>query len=413
MPVDWSQAPTALATALGIGLLVGAVRERQHAERIGMAGVRTHTLLALAGALAAGFGTAALLVTLAAVALLGLASYRVSRERDPGLTGEVAMLVTVLLGALAQQAHALAAALGVVVAILLWAKAPLRRLSRDLISETEMQDGLVLAAAALVVLPLLPDQPVDPWGVLQLSMLWRIVVLIMAVGMLGHVAGRAVGTRRGLPVAGFFSGFASSTAAVVSFGQMGRKHAALQPAAAAAALLANLASLLLLVAVIGTVSPALVQAAAWPMAAAGASLLLVAGTALLRSTEAGSPPKDSSARAFHLTHALLIALLIAVVMLLSEALLRMFGETGAMFGAAVAALAELHAAAATIARLETTGSLPVAEARWGLVALLASTTLAKTVLAFTSGGAGYGWRVCLGLVLMTAAAAVTTAFTMH
>jgi uncharacterized membrane protein (DUF4010 family) len=411
--VDWSAAPVALATALGIGLLVGAVRERQHAERIGMAGVRTHTLLALAGALAAGFGSAALLVTLAAVALLALASYRVSRERDPGLTGEVAMLVTVLLGALALQAHALAAALGVVVAILLWAKGPLRRLSRDLISETELQDGLVLAAAALVVLPLLPDAPVDPWGVLQLSMLWRIVVLIMAVGMLGHVARRAVGARRGLPVAGFFSGFASSTAAVVSFGQLARQQPAMQPAAAAAALLANLASLLLLVAVVGTVSPGLVRASAWPMAAAAIALLLAAATGLLRGASAGELPADSSARAFHLTHALLIALLIAVVMLLSEALLRLFGEAGAMAGAAIAALAELQAAGATIARLETTGGITPQEARWGLVALLASTTLAKTVLAFSSGGAGYGWRVGLGLALMTGAAVVATALTAY
>ncbi|AKC86290.1 MgtC/SapB family protein [Pseudoxanthomonas suwonensis] len=409
--MDWNDTLAALTAALGIGLLIGAVRERQHADRIGKAGVRTHALLALAGAIAMGLGTAALLVVLAAVALLALASYRVSRQRDPGLTGEVAMLVTVLLGALTHHSPALAAALGVVVAILLWAKGPLRRLSRDLISEREMQDGLVLAAAALVVLPLLPDEPVDPWGVVQPAMLWRIVVLIMAVGMLGHVARRAVGVRRGLPVAGFFSGFASSTAAVVSFGQLSREQPALQAAATAAALLANLASLLLLVAVIGTVSPALVWASAWPMAAAGAALLTAAATGLLRRDATGNLPADPKARAFHLSHALLIALLIALVMLLAEALRHLFGEAGAMVGAAVAALAELQAAGATIARLAATGGITPAEARWGLVALLASTTLAKTLLAFSSGGAGYGLRVGAGLVSMTAAAALATWFT--
>lgn len=406
--MDWNDTLAALTAALGIGLLIGAVRERQHADRIGKAGVRTHALLALAGAIAMGLGMAVLLVALAAVALLALASYRVSRERDPGLTGEVAMLVTVLLGALTHQSPALAAALGVVVAILLWAKGPLRRLSRDLISESEMQDGLVLAAAALVVLPLLPDEPVDPWGVVQLAMLWRIVVLIMAVGMLGHVARRAVGARRGLPVAGFFSGFASSTAAVVSFGQLSREQPALQGAAAAAALLANLASLLLLVAVIGTVSPALVWAAAWPMVAAGAGLLVVAATGLLRRGAAGSLPPDPEARAFRLSHALLIAALIAVVMLLAEALRHLFGEAGAMVGAAIAALAELQAAGATIARLAATGGITPSEARWGLVALLASTTLAKTLLAFGSGGAAYGLRVGAGLMSMTAGAALAT-----
>ena len=65
----------------------------------------------------------------------------------------------------------------------------------------------------VVVLPLLPKQPIDPWGVLQPYALWRIVVLIMGVGMLGHIALRVVGTFWGLPLTGFFSGFVSSTAA--------------------------------------------------------------------------------------------------------------------------------------------------------------------------------------------------------
>lgn len=409
--MDWNDTLTALATALGIGLLIGAVRERQHAGRISKAGVRTHALLALAGALAFGLGLPVLLVLLAAVALLVLAGYQISRERDPGLTGEIAILVTVLLGALTHSAPALAGAVGVVVAILLWAKEPLGRLSRDLISETEMKDGLVLAAAALVVLPLLSDEAIDPWGVVQPAMLWRIVVLIMAVGMLGHVARRAVGARLGLPVAGFFSGFASSTAAVASFGQLGREQPALRPAAASAALLSNLASLLLLVAVIGTVSPALVLASAWPMAAASVALLATAATGLLRRKDGGELPPDPKAHAFHLSHALLIALLIAAVMLVSEGLRHLFGEAGAMAGATIAALAELQAAGATIARLGATGNISPAEARWGLVALLASTTLAKTVLGFSSGGANYGLRVAAGLLAMTGAAALVTALT--
>lgn len=406
--MDWDADPIALSTALGIGLLVGAVRERQHAhDRIGKAGVRTHALLALAGAVAASLGPLALVVALAAVALLAIASYRVSSEHDPGLTGEVAMLVTALLGAMAVEAHGLAAGLGVVVALLLWAKVPLRRLSRDLIGERELQDGLLLAASALVVLPLLPEHPIDPWGVLQLSTLWKIVVLVMATGMLGHLARRAVGARRGLPVAGFFAGFASSTAAVASFGQLARAQPALRRSAASAALLANLAALVLLAAVIAAVSPMLARAAALPLLAAGCGLLVVAAFGL-RSSTGGEPPADAGSRAFRISHALAIALLIAVVMLVAEALRRWVGDAGAMLAAAIAALAELHAAGATVARLSETGGVTAAQARWGLVALLAATTLAKTVLAFGSGGATYARLVSGGLVLMTLAAASAT-----
>ena len=407
--MDWDVSIASLSTALGIGLLVGTVRERHHApDRIGKAGLRTHALLTLTGALAAGFGTGALLVALAAVAALAVAGYRAGgAAHDPGLTGEVAMLVSVLLGAVAQQSPALAAGLGVLVAALLWAKAPLRCLSQELISEREMQDGLLLAASAPVILPLLPDRAVDPWGVVQLSTLWKIVVLIMATGMMGHVARRAVGARRGLPVAGFFSGFASSTAAVVSFGHLSRAQPALAAASASAALLANLASVLLLVAVVATVSPPLVQAIAWPMAAACAGLLLVAAHGLLRGNVDGLPAGPEP-RAFRISHALVIALVIAAVMLLAEALHRAFGDAGAMTGAIVAALAELQAAAATVARMASTGSLSTAQAAWGITGLLAAMSIAKGVIAFVSGGGAYGRQVTAGLVLMTAGAAACT-----
>src|SRR3546814_12707752 len=73
-----------------------------------------------------------------------------------------------------------------------------------------------LLASALVVLPLLPSTAVDPWGVLRPDAIWRLVVLVMGVGVLGHIAQRAAGTRWGLPLAGFFAGFVSSTAAVRS-----------------------------------------------------------------------------------------------------------------------------------------------------------------------------------------------------
>ena len=55
-----------------------------------------------------------------------------------GLTGEVALVLTCLLGGVAMRAPALAASLGVVTAVLLYAKQPLHRLTRELLSEREV-----------------------------------------------------------------------------------------------------------------------------------------------------------------------------------------------------------------------------------------------------------------------------------
>lgn len=394
--------------ALGIGLLVGVVRER-HAGGANRAGLRTHALAALAAAVAATLGTAALAVVLAAIGALAVAGYWSSHREDPGLTGEVALLLTALLGAMAPARPALAAALAVVVAILLQAKQPLHRLAREAIRDGEIHDLLLLAAAALVVLPLLPDHPLDPWGALRPALLWKFVVLVMAVGMAGHIALRTIGARWGLAIAGFFAGFASSTAAVAGFGGRVREQPALRTPAVAAALLANAASLLLFLAVVGMGAPALLRSMALPL---GASLLvLLAGGALgLRAPDGERQlPEEPPARAFKLSHALLLAAVVAAVMLVSAWMRLWFGEGGALLAAALAALVELHAAGASVAQLAMTGGLEPAPARWGLVALLAAAALSKSLLAFASGGFGYGWRVGAGLAAAVSAAAVLLA----
>lgn len=411
--MDWETALRGWVAALAIGLLVGVVRERHGVGAVegtrSIAGLRTHALVALAAAVAAQLGTAALVVALATVGALVVTSYMASQREDPGLTSEVALLLTALLGALAHSHPALAAALAVVAAILLQAKAPLHRLARDTIREGELHDMLLLAAAALVVLPLLPDHPLDPWGALRPAMLWKFVVLVMAVGMAGHIALRALGARWGLAIAGFFAGFASSTAAVAGFGGRVREQPALLVSAVAAALLANAASLLLFVAVIGVAAPALLRSMAMPLGAA-ALVLLVGGALGVRPPGRDRQlPKEPPARAFHLSHALLLAVVVAVVMLVSAWMRLWFGEGGALLAAALAALVELHAAGATVAQLATTGALAPGLARWGILALLGAAAISKSVLAFASGGAHYGWRVAFGLTASVLAAAAMLA----
>lgn len=398
-----------LFTAVSIGLLIGVMRERGHADgSVAVAGVRTHALVAICASVATGFGITVLTALLLAIGALALSGYLRTREHDPGLTGEISLLATTLLAALAQREATMAAGLAVVVAALLFAKRPLQRFARNIVSEQEVRDALLLAAAALVVLPMLPDEAVDPWGVLVPSKVWKLVVLVMTVGMLGHIALRTVGDRWGLPIAGFFSGFASSTAAVAGFGQRSRDDARLTGSAASAALLANAASLLLFVGIVGTTAPALLRASAWPLAAAVAVLVAAAALGLRRQGERQALPKEPKARAFRLSHALLLAAVIAAVLLLSGWLRSLFGDAGAVAAAMLVALAELHAAAASIAQLSASGGMSVSHAQWGLAGLLASSGLAKTVLAFASGNRRYAMHVGVGLVGMAAACALVT-----
>lgn len=400
----------ALITAVGIGLMMGLVRERLHdGVQAQAAGMRTHTLVSLLSCLSWMQGLAVFITFALLIGALTIASYWQTAREDPGMTGETALLLNVMLGGLAAENARMAAALGVLVAILLAAKAPLQKLSRELISERELQDGLMLAAAALVVLPLLPAQALDPWGAVRPATVWRIVVLVMAVGMFGHVAQRLFGARWGLPIAGFFSGFVSSSATVTGMGQHARDNATQSMACAAAALLANLASLLLFMAVVGSASPTLLRASLPALSAALLVLLTVAGFWLWRAHQTPMSWQAGSDRAFKLSQALLIAALITGVSLLAALLGERFGSAGVLVTAMLVALAEVHAAAASMAQLQTSGLVPLEVARWGVLGVLGTSSLAKAMLAFASGGARYGSQVTAGLLGMMLAAAVAMA----
>ena len=112
-----------LSVALGIGLMMGAERERRKSTRTApmAAGIRTFAMASVSGALAMQLGGVPLLaVLLASVALYTALSYWRSRDDDdPGLTTEIALMIAVLLGAKSLSAPTLAGGLAVVVTVLL------------------------------------------------------------------------------------------------------------------------------------------------------------------------------------------------------------------------------------------------------------------------------------------------------
>ena len=397
-----------LAVALGIGLLVGIERERRKGEGPEpiAAGVRTFTLIALAGALAQLVGGVGIAVAGAFTALAALASYRHTRSHDPGLTTEVAMLVVFLLGVLAMREVALAAGLGVGVALILSAKTRLHGFVSKVLTEQELHDALLLAAAAAIVLPLLPDRTIDPWGVLNLRKLWLLAVIVMSINAMGHVALRAFGARAGLLLAGLAGGFASSTATIASMGTRAKESPHLATACAGAGVVSNVSTVVQLAIVSGALSPALLRALWPPLIAAGAAIVLFALGAAWATRKLDAHETAIAGRAFEPKHALLFVVIVASVMLLSAAMLAWLGDAGLEWSLALSGLADVHAAAASAAQLVAVGRIDTAMAVPAIALAFAANSTTKLVLAFSTGGWTYGLRLMPGIVAMVAAFAV-------
>ncbi len=395
-----------LATALGVGLLIGAEREsrRTDADAPLVAGVRTFTLISLTGAMTAIIGMPAVIAGALFVGLAAIMSYRADHGSGPGLTTEVAMFATFMLGVLAMTELGLAAALGAGIALILAAQSKLHGFVRNTLSPQELMDGLILLGAVLIVLPLLPDRPLDPWGVFNLQKLWRLLVLVMAINALGYVAQRSLGPRLGLPISGLAGGFISATATIGAMATLARKDSKQRNGAIAGALLANLATVIQLAVILALLAPELLQASLYAVCFAGAVAAITGGLAGWKAWHAlegdDSAPRG---RAFDMRAALMFVVVVAVILLISALLSKYFGQQGAMLAAAVGGFADAHAPAASVAQLSVAGALDRDSAMIAISLALATNSISKIVLAFINGGRGFGMLVGSGLVLLLGA----------
>ncbi|MGB8041758.1 MAG: DUF4010 domain-containing protein, partial [Pseudolabrys sp.] len=300
-----------LAVALGIGLLIGAERERRKGEGPSRspAGIRTFTVTSLAGAVSIIVGGEVLLaVTTAGFTILTAVAYWRGHDEDPGLTTEIALILTVLLGGLSIQQPALAAGLAVTVAVLLAVRSWLHRFVRSVLTEDELNDALIFAGTTLVVLPLVPDRPMGPYGAINPHSIWILVILVMAISAAGYIAVRLLGAKFGLPIAGLASGFISSTATIGAMGARAAKTPDVLAAAVAGAVLSTIATIVQMALVLAATSLTTLRALSVPLICAGLAAVVYGAVFTVRALQRKTQSEAQSGRAFSLPTALVFAL---------------------------------------------------------------------------------------------------------
>jgi uncharacterized membrane protein (DUF4010 family) len=380
-----------LAQALLIGLLLGLERERARdpAEAEGFAGIRTFPLFTLGGFLAAvlaGHAPLALPALLVAVAALAIA-FQVVGPAGKGATTEMAAILAVLLGATAGFGRgSLAAAVAVVATLLLTLKAPLHRLARA-VSQDEILAILKFGVVALIVLPLLPHRGVGPYQAVNPRDLGFMVVLLTAVSLAGYLLVRFFGEGKGFALAGLLGGLASSTAVALSFSRKARVTPDLARPLAAGIVVASTVLYARGALVLLVLDPPLGRHLL-PRLAALLVMGLVLSLLLLRrasaSGEAG--PALSLGNPVELGHAVVLAALFGVVLLIARVAQAELGTAGLWTVGAVGGLVDVDSVSVAAARLrqQDVVGIPVAAGAYLLATL--SNLIFKGGVSFIVGG---------------------------
>lgn len=394
-----------LAVALGIGLLVGAERERSKGidPDKTLAGIRTFTIASLLGAVSTVVNFWLLVVSVICVTVFAALAYVVRVEKHPGLTTEITLVFTVILGGLAMSAPSLAASLAVTAAILLAAKEPIHGFVRGAVTKDELNDFLILAAATLIVLPLVPNEFVGPFSAINPRNLWLIVILVMFISALGHLALRLLGGRIGLPLVGLVSGFISSIATIGAMGERAKVTPTLIGSAVAGALLSSLSTILQLALLLAAIHPPTLQKLAAPLIFGGVSVAIYGLIVTFNSFHKMGAEMNQPSRSFSVKTALILAMVIAVVLVASAALKTWFGQAGLVFASSVAGLADVHAPTISVASLVAAGKLSVENAAIPILIAFSVNAISKAVTAIVSGGRTFSRQVILGLLIQVGA----------
>ncbi len=395
-----------LGTALAIGLLIGLERgwtERDAQEGKRIAGLRTYGLIGLLG------GALALLSDMVGswamgLAFIGLAGvlatvYVVNlRERnDVGITSLVAALLTFTLGALAATGEVTIAVASAVVATLLLSHKPLLHRWVGALEGEELRAAIKLLLISVVLLPILPNQGYGPWLALNPYQIWWMVVLIAAISFVGYFAIKIGGARRGAVFAGLFGGLASSTAVTLHFSRLARREAPLASVLALGILLAcgtMFPRMLLLSSLLNVnlFKPLLVPVTVMALLVYLPALRYWRSPALI-TTATTSPLKNP----LEIVPALTFGLLLALVLLLGNALQSGFGATGVLALAAASGVADVDAITLSLARMSQ-DDLAIRVTVMGVVTAASVNSLVKAGMAAAIGGLDVARRVGLPLV---------------
>lgn len=384
-------------SALVIGFLIGIERERSNgqSEKKAIFGARTFPLVALLGVLTAYLENQSLIIIFGIfICILVLSNHLKlgkDKESDPpkiGATTAVTVILTFALGYLANSNAHVAIILTVLVFGILAIRKYLHNFARSGINEKEMNAALTFLVSAFVILPLLPDDYIDPWQLIHPTRIWLLFVVIAGIEFLSYVILRQARPKQGLLITGLFGGLVSSTATTLSLAKRARENPKMTGVISGGIILADASSLCMQLIVLAVVAPKV---------AANLSLFLVVPLVvgvlcvtllhlMFRHKNDESSVLIDLGNPISIKNTASFALMISAGLILVVLAQRWFGDAGVYLTSALGGAASLRAVTFSVSELANAGTIAVSVAALAIILAMATNMIVKLVLIQRAGG---------------------------
>jgi uncharacterized membrane protein (DUF4010 family) len=332
---------------LALGLLIGLEREEHEPE--GLGGIRTFPLIGLGGFLLVEAFPDSLLPFAVGFFVLGslvaLTHWAGIRLGEPGITTEVAALLTFTLGGIAAAGlYWLAIATGVVTVILLQEKTRLESLATR-VPSNELRTLVRFLVLTGVILPAVPNQPFTAFDINPFT-IWLVVVAVSGVSYLSYLLQLRWDGVHGLLFAGLLGGAYSSTVTTVVVARQSKKGDQSDTSYVGSIVAATGVMYLRLWTLVALFAPPLARELATLFISFGL-LSIAIGTALVRlrpkqsDDEAAHALQERVSNPLEISSAFTFAGIFLAVMIATRLVADRFGGTGVLVMAAIMGAADV------------------------------------------------------------------------
>lgn len=216
--------------ALAIGGLIGVERERLESRKF--VGLRTSAILAMGGPISVKISSilSSIVPVIVYIAFGGAVSIVIILIRmnlakeDIGLTTSASAFVLVLVALLVGYSHYFeAVSISIITTFLLAGKEKIRPYISGL-SNDEIISAMKVAAAAFILYPLLPSEPITSLGLINPQKVLLFILLVLGIRFAAFLASRQLPEDIGLPLTGLLGGGVSSLATVGALSEIAKKE---------------------------------------------------------------------------------------------------------------------------------------------------------------------------------------------
>lgn len=406
--MDYSLLTQILASLLLSGL-VGLEREKksQEQDKGYFAGFRSYILIGLIGALSYITSEYSIILSVllaTTVLLIIVISYFVTATKyeQIGITSELGAILVFVIGYLSASGEIfISTSVTLILVALLHFKTDLHNIARK-IKNIELISTLKFIFIAFIVLRILPNQNFGPYGFFNPFFIWLMVVFMSAISFFSYIAIKLFGTKKGITLTGFFSGFISSTALTLSFSEQSKRNKQIINPYVLAIIIAQCGMLIRVLIEVSALNPQLLGSLIPPfliMILVGIFFCIYFNSLSKKEAKENINEEIDPDNPFKLWPTIQFAGIFALILLLGKVANEYFGETGIYVLSLITGVFDVDAITISLSNFAEKG-LQKEVAVLGITIAVFTNTLSKAVLFMVLGSRKTGKRILFTFITM-------------